>query len=47
MKRILSFFTLLLLAAFLKAEDIRSYELRIYTAHKGKLEALAKTADEM
>ena len=40
MKRILSFFTLLLLAAFLKAEDIRSYELRIYTAHKGKLEAL-------
>ncbi len=40
MRRILSFFTLLLLAAFLKAEDIRSYELRIYTAHKGKLEAL-------
>ena len=40
MKRILSFFTLLLLAVFLKAEDIRSYELRIYTAHKGKLGAL-------
>ena len=40
MRRILSFFTLLLLTAFLKAEDIRSYELRIYTAHKGKLEAL-------
>ena len=40
MKRILSFITLLLLAVFLKAEDIRSYELRIYTAHKGKLGAL-------
>jgi hypothetical protein len=40
MKRILSFITLLLLAVFLKAEDIRSYELRIYTAYKGKLGAL-------
>jgi len=40
MKRIFSLFTLLLLAAFLKAEDTRCYELRIYTANQGKLEAL-------
>ena len=40
MKRILSFFTLLLLAAFLRAEDTRCYELRIYTANEGKLAAL-------
>ena len=40
MKRILSFFTLLLLAAFLRAEDTRCYELRIYTAKEGKLAAL-------
>ena len=40
MKRILSFFTLLLLAAFLRAEDTRCYELRIYTTNEGKLAAL-------
>lgn len=40
MKRILSFFALLLLAAFLRAEDTRCYELRIYTANEGKLAAL-------
>ncbi len=40
MKRIFSLFTLLLLAAFLKAEDTRCYELRIYTANEGKLTAL-------
>ncbi len=40
MKRILTLFTLLLLAASLKAEDTRCYELRIYTANEGKLAAL-------
>ena len=40
MKRILPFFAFLLLAAGVLAEDSRCYELRIYTAAEGKLEAL-------
>ena len=40
MKRILPFFAFLLLAAGVFAEDSRCYELRIYTAAEGKLEAL-------
>ena len=40
MKRILPFFAFLLLAAGVLAEDTRCYELRIYTATEGKLEAL-------
>ncbi|MBC8325600.1 MAG: NIPSNAP family protein [Verrucomicrobia subdivision 3 bacterium] len=40
MKRILPFFAFLLLAAGVLAEDTRCYELRIYTAAEGKLEAL-------
>ena len=40
MKRIITFFMFLLMAAAVLAEDARCYELRIYTAAKGKLEAL-------
>ena len=40
MKRIIPLFTLLLLANAVLAEDTRCYELRIYTANKGKLDAL-------
>ena len=40
MKRIIPFFAFLLLAAAVLAEDNRCYELRIYTANEGKLEAL-------
>mgnify|MGYP003311365815 FL=1 len=40
MKRIISSFVLFLLVAGVLAEDTRCYELRIYTAVEGKLEAL-------
>ena len=40
MKRIIPFFTFLLMATAVLAADTRCYELRIYTANKGKLEAL-------
>ena len=40
MKRIIPFFAFLILAASNLAEDTRCYELRIYTAAEGKLEAL-------
>ena len=40
MKRIIPFFAFLILAAGVFAEDTRCYELRIYTAAEGKLEAL-------
>jgi len=40
MKQIIRLFTLLLLANAVLAEDTRCYELRIYTANKGKLDAL-------
>jgi hypothetical protein len=40
MKRIIPFFTFLMMAAAMLAEDTRCYELRIYTAAKGKLEGL-------
>ena len=40
MKRIIPFFAFLILAAGVLAEDTRCYELRIYTAAEGKLEAL-------
>jgi len=40
MKRIIPFFAFLLLASAVLAEDTRCYELRIYTANKGKLDAL-------
>ena len=40
MKRIISSFVFLLLVTGVLAEDTRCYELRIYTANKGKLEAL-------
>ena len=40
MKRIIPFFTFLLMATAVLAADTRCYELRIYTANKGKMEAL-------
>ena len=40
MKRIIPFFTFLLMATAVLAADTRCYELRIYTANKGKLAAL-------
>ena len=40
MKRIIPFFTFLLMAAAVLAGDARCYELRIYTANKGKMDAL-------
>ena len=40
MKRFIPFFAFLLLAAAVLAEDTRCYELRIYTANEGKLDAL-------
>ena len=40
MKHIIPFFVFLLSAAAISAEDTRCYELRIYTANEGKLEAL-------
>jgi hypothetical protein len=40
MKRIIPFFTFLLMATAVLAEDTRCYELRIYTANEGKLDAL-------
>ena len=40
MKRIISSFVFLLLVAGVLSEDNRCYELRIYTANEGKLEAL-------
>ena len=40
MKRIIPFFAFLLTAVAVLAADTRCYELRIYTANKGKLEAL-------
>ena len=40
MKRIIRLFTFLLLANAVLAEDTRCYELRIYTANEGKLDAL-------
>lgn len=40
MKYIIPFFVFLLSAAAISAEDTRCYELRIYTANEGKLEAL-------
>ncbi|MCP4846654.1 MAG: NIPSNAP family protein [Verrucomicrobiaceae bacterium] len=40
MKHIISFFIFLLSTTAIFAEDTRCYELRIYTANEGKLEAL-------
>ena len=40
MKRIISSFVFLLLVSAVLAEDTRCYELRIYTANEGKLDAL-------
>jgi hypothetical protein len=40
MKRIIPFFAFLLLAGAVLAADTRCYELRIYTANEGKLDAL-------
>ena len=40
MKRIISSFVFFLLVSAVLAEDTRCYELRVYTAAEGKLEAL-------
>ena len=40
MIKYLSFFSLVLFITFAAAEDNRCYELRVYTANKGKLDAL-------